>query len=449
MKKLIIFLALFLLSSSAWATAITLTTTGNNWLDPSNTTTNNSTNTTLNSVGRQANQAFTFHFSYSGLGSSVSRAFLYFYESSRSSNHNLTISRILQNELPSQSTWNSFSTGNNWATAGALSSGVDYTTTNQVTVGNNNGGWVSADVTSLVNDMLANNNYGFIVRSVNTNDGDQIVGLSNGTNVPILYVTYSGIPTNYCTDASIVSCYTIQEGSGTTLIDHSANGYNGTFASAGHPAWTVAAPSRAYLANSLTYSTTSDFLTLGTSHIAFKPGQAQSIVVWVFPTTNSSGGGNPVIISNNGSSGTSAWTLPATTSLDWTPAGTTSLVTQTSNGSYSLNTWNHFGVSWDGSTNSFSPSTIEYINGLQASSYQANTNGVGLFNNQTGQLNLGNRSSDEARNISGKLTEFAEFSRQLNPAEFYDIFVNGLGVYTTSTVTTSVNNGKIFNASIY
>lgn len=254
--------------------------------------------------------------------------------------------------------------------------------------------------------------------------------------------------TNYCNDASIVACYPAQEDTGTSLIDHSINVNNGTFASSGHPAWTTAAPSRYYLTYSLTYSSSSDYLGLGTTNVFFKPTQTQSFVGWVYPTVDNDGAGfNPRILSRvTGSNQESSFTIAATsTTLFQAAAPTTGLVRTASNNSIILNAWNHIAVTWDGSTTA--TNVHIYINGTEVGSYQTSQNGVSLQDNTAGILYLGNRIADQARNLNGKLTEMAFFSRVLSSAEINDIYNNGLLQIPTNIYTT-IKNAKVRNANI-
>lgn len=243
--------------------------------------------------------------------------------------------------------------------------------------------------------------------------------------------------TNYCNDGSIVACYTVQENSGTLLVDHSANGYNGTFASSGHPAWTTAAPTRSYLAYSLTYSSSSDTMDLGTSNIFWKPSQAQSFVGWIFPTSDTVGAGsNPRILSRvTGTNAEDQFEIDPTKALFFSKAGSTNTTRQSNNNVLTLNAWNHVALVTDGSTTA--ANWHIYVNGSEVT-YSSTTNGASEQDNTVGSLSLGNRLTDAARNLSGKLTECAFFSRQLSSAEVLDIYNNGL-------IQTPFNAGNYLN----
>lgn len=244
--------------------------------------------------------------------------------------------------------------------------------------------------------------------------------------------------TNYCKDSSIVACYPTQEGTGTVLADNSTNGRNGSFASSGHPLWQSSAPDRAYLTKSINFSSSSDYVTLGSSNIVLVPSQPQTIVMW-FNTTADLNVGNPRILSRN-SGGESFLGFDPTKSFALNITGTTTLVVNPVDNNYTFSSWNHLTLTWDGSTTA---SNVHiYVNGVEVS-YATQTNGASLTNTSAGTIYLGNR-SDGLRGVIGNLTEIAVFNRVLSSTEINDIYNNGLLQKHINTI----NNATVNNATI-
>jgi hypothetical protein len=122
-------------------------------------------------------------------GVTVSSAVLSLYHFNGTSVQTFSLRRLLRNWVEAQATWNIYSTGNNWSTAGATSdgndrsSGVSATLTSSSSTGRyRNSGDLSADVESFINGDLTNNGWhgertdgaddGNIVRFRSANIGD-------------------------------------------------------------------------------------------------------------------------------------------------------------------------------------------------------------------------------------------------------------------------------------
>ena len=190
----IIFLLLLLFVSKADAATFNVYSNGDNCLVVTTPTVNNSNGLNCGNQGDTTdNTGYAINFPVGNIVGFTS-ATINIWESGRASNHNVTISRILQPWIFSTSTWNVYSTGNNWVSAGCLDSTSDFTTTNQVTVGNQNGGLVTATVTSLINDLISNGSRGLIIRGI-ASFGDAY-NTRRGTKPPYLRVVASGIITD-------------------------------------------------------------------------------------------------------------------------------------------------------------------------------------------------------------------------------------------------------------
>lgn len=234
--------------------------------------------------------------------------------------------------------------------------------------------------------------------------------------------------TNFCKDASIIGCYPAQTNSGTSLIDFSPNGFNGAFASAGHPVWQTLSPSRSYLTYSVNFSSSSDYINLGTSDTtSFKPGQAMTFGAWIRPSTcalDASGGVGRVTARINSLEATIAIGSvgSATAAIQFNFGGSTNLSVITANNTCVVNTWTSIIVTWDGTNNA--TGVHIYINGVETT-YQQQQNGITLTNMSASPLYLGNN-SNHTREFDGNITEPFYLSRAMSAQEASNIFAYGV-----------------------
>ncbi|RTL04640.1 DNRLRE domain-containing protein [Candidatus Dependentiae bacterium] len=231
MIKNILLIALLLIPSLSNAGIVTLYPTDDTFINPSATTTNYGTSQTCFSAGQDG--ACLFKFDLTGIDSStIIQAELDVYGALRGYSHTLTIQRMLQNFQQLQATWNIYSTGNNWGTAGALQSGVDFTATNGATASAPNGAWMQVDVTQMVKDMInQGNTNGFIVRGQASNMYEQF-RTSNYTDSAywpklIIRTGTPGTPTNYYVRTDGGTCgFGDYECLGTTNAAYPGSGMN-------------------------------------------------------------------------------------------------------------------------------------------------------------------------------------------------------------------------------
>lgn len=89
-------------------------------------------------------------------GATITLATLSVYASSSPSGRTITAYRLLRTDwVETQATWNIYKTGNNWTTAGALSDGNDFTSTNSATASSlGSAGWLNFTVTAQVQTAL-------------------------------------------------------------------------------------------------------------------------------------------------------------------------------------------------------------------------------------------------------------------------------------------------------
>lgn len=203
MKNIILTFLLLLISSPSWAGVTTFNFSSgkltDNVLDSAHATTNFSTNTSY--TVQSANTAYIQKYDLSSIaGQTAAYAHLYVYMQ-RGFQHTNNVYRVLQNFNASQSTWNVYSTGNNWNTAGASGSGTDFTPTNSTTYAAPNNTYQEIDVTNLVNDCLSSGNNCDILMRWGSGGGffDILSMANNATNPPYMIVatTTPGVPNTW------------------------------------------------------------------------------------------------------------------------------------------------------------------------------------------------------------------------------------------------------------
>lgn len=142
-------------------------------------------------------------------GATISDAQLSIYCTNADIAANFDVFRVLRNWVVSEATWNIYSTGNNWATAGAGGSGTDIaasasgtgTTSGAADIGTRRvftGAGMITDVQNIVN---GGSNHGWVIkRNYGGADDNQYFYLASSDNAttanrPFLTVTYTvGIP---------------------------------------------------------------------------------------------------------------------------------------------------------------------------------------------------------------------------------------------------------------
>jgi hypothetical protein len=158
-----------------YSTLSLTTATADTWLDVANPTTNHGTDTTMGTINTSNDNSELVKFDYSTLpvGATVYQASMTLYQTTREGAHNITAKRLLRNWVETEATQNIYSSGNSWGTAGALNA-TDASATGAATTSAGNVEDVTwVDVTTMINDQLSGNNYGFIIRPSSGVLGDQ------------------------------------------------------------------------------------------------------------------------------------------------------------------------------------------------------------------------------------------------------------------------------------
>lgn len=248
----------------------------------------------------------------------------------------------------------------------------------------------------------------------------------------------------YCSQAG--ACFLYNEGSGTTTTDNSGNGYNGTFQSSGHPAWTAIVPNFAVSGsapNSLSYNGSSDYVTYGTSTALMQAGNPLTITFWMYQTATTSN--SQALIGNINSGGSSGmYVITQTTNtnrdIDFAVKGSTVLNRDSNNSVYSLNTWVFVAVTWDGTTTA---SHVHiYVNNTEVGGYQTTTNGVSLASASGNTIITGNTRTGSTGWYDGYETNVSVFPSVLSSTALTTIYNYGLNYNPPTTDFDTIQGGS-------
>ena len=192
-------------------TLITLYPTNDAPIKQGNPNTNYDTATTGKAT--QFDERFLLKFDLSVIpsGSTINSATLTLYNQAGFGANIYYVQRILQNVVYNQTTWNIYSTGNNWTTAGCNSSGNDYTTSGQASAyhGMGGSGYKSWSCAALIQDWIDGAaNYGMVVDRANGGDATfRTVNYSGTDYDPKLVISYTEPPPPPPEPVEVLSSY--------------------------------------------------------------------------------------------------------------------------------------------------------------------------------------------------------------------------------------------------
>jgi prepilin-type N-terminal cleavage/methylation domain-containing protein len=207
-----------------------------------------------------------------------------------------------------------------------------------------------------------------------------------------------GIPTISAlyNPSGLIGYWPLNEGSGSSTIDQSGSGDNGTWSG------TAIGTNNTYYTGGKVgtyagdFNGTNDTISAGSSSI-LSPASF-TISSWVYPESYVSG---PSIISNAGSNGWGIIILASSGDLRLTNIGSAGSVT---GGVLPLNTWSYVSATYSGGTG------IVYINGSKSSS------GAVTLNTPNGPFVVG------ASSLSGFVDDVRLYNRVLSPAEIMALY---------------------------
>ena len=187
-------------------TGNTYSGTQDTWLREGVPTTNYDGTTPIEATKYNTGDWSTCLFKFTGLASisgpvTVSAATLYVYCSTVAGNQTITAKRILRNVVTNQATWNIYSTGNNWGTAGCFSDGTDRVAASSGAVVNpGSGGYIAftnaqliSDVENMINGSV--NNYGWLLERTDSQNDFNFIRFESAEGAdgqrPYLDITYT------------------------------------------------------------------------------------------------------------------------------------------------------------------------------------------------------------------------------------------------------------------
>jgi len=207
------------------------------------------------------------------------------------------------------------------------------------------------------------------------------------------YTVYSSSSGTLASAGGLVASYGLNEGTGTTVKDASANGNNGSITGA---TWITTGRYGA----ALSFSGTGAFVSIPNSQ-SLNMTNAITVEAWVYPTAL--GGWKPLVYKETGF----AYVLMGSSGSSSTPSfgGSFSSANAMGTTALPLNTWSHIAGTYDGTT------LRVYVNGVLATS-QAQT---GTISASTGPLMIGG--NNEGEYWAGRIDEVRIYNRALSQSE--------------------------------
>src|SRR3989344_6090121 len=231
---------------------------------------------------------------------------------------------------------------------------------------------------------------------------DPASGTNNGTT-SITSVTGTNFKSGWDKENGLVGNWRLDENSGTSTADVSGNSNNGTLTNG--PTWTTGK-----LNSAVNFDGTNDRIAIGSDLIGTG---ADTISAWI--KADSYGGGSFGRIESNGQTlfyvnNIDGANIPG---LRFTSNGANNIADSAA-GSIQLSTWYHVVAT----RNSSGVANI-YINGVLsgAANQNSGTPGAGTTNVQ-----IGGRTSDDARNFDGLIDEVRVYNRVLTGTEISDLY---------------------------
>jgi parallel beta-helix repeat protein len=219
---------------------------------------------------------------------------------------------------------------------------------------------------------------------------------------------------------------------GTTAIDRSGNGNDGTISGA-----TAAMGKRG---QALDFDGSSGYVTAGTlGDAAMTENGPMAISAWIYPRSDGQAS-QGFIVARDGNAGPYFQMYPSNKLIFAVPGGT-QLYRLSLDNSISYNAWQHVVVTWDGSTNA---SNVHlYVNGFQSDG--ATNNGTSLTDNSASNLYIGNNPYYN-RTFDGSLDEVRVYNRVLSTDEIGSLYKLG-EAKMNSPQATNANNGLVLSQS--
>lgn len=230
---------------------------------------------------------------------------------------------------------------------------------------------------------------------------------------------------NYTQDANAVMCLTMEEGTGTSTDDVSANSNVGNFYGTTNPVWYNTNTPAAYSSWALDFDGATSMLDCGNSATFDNLGPISG-VVWINADSNGESNVGRIFDHTTSSSSTPKMTLRFyfDRALQFMVDGTTDLSVITSQTVVSFSTWTHVALVWDGTFNDATTVHI-YLGGVETT-YATQTNGDTRASDSGNSFWMGGVTSLFTHCFNGRMDEMEIFSRTISSTEINDIKDNGL-----------------------
>lgn len=228
--------------------------------------------------------------------------------------------------------------------------------------------------------------------------------------------------TNYCEDANIIGCWPLEEGSGTTTQDGSANNLDGTFTSAGNPAWYSTSTPDAWSTQAVDFS--SDTINFGDTTLTDNLSTF-SASFWVNVDTLA---GNSRFVDKWGDAGqrqiiTSIYDDANDNKVAFAsrhPTNENYYGVYTTNGVLTVGSWIHVACVWS----AYQTMAI-YINGTSAGTSVWFASGL-AYNTGTSTTQIRTGADSTGNNLDGKMDDVGTWIDAITSTEINDIMDNGL-----------------------
>ena len=239
---------------------------------------------------------------------------------------------------------------------------------------------------------------------------------------PASPTTYTASFSQVIAPSGLVAAYGMNEGTGTTAEDWTANNLDGTISGA---TWTP----QGRFGSALAFNGISNWVTVADSN-ALDLTTGMTLEVWVYPTVNGAGSWRNVIIKERSSG--EVYNLYANTDAN-VPVAYVIQASQPDNpldargtSLLPVNTWSHLATTYDGANLRL------YVNGVQVGTRAI----AGAMLISTGELRIGGNNV-WGEYFQGRLDEIRIYNRALTPAEIQTDMNTPIGTDATPPVRTN------------
>jgi hypothetical protein len=234
----------------------------------------------------------------------------------------------------------------------------------------------------------------------------------------------------------LMAHWQLNETTGTSAGDVSGNANHGALT--GGPTWTTGK-----VAGGLSFDGVDDIINAGSGgtldNVVAQGGGGMTVAAWIYANSMGESGDGRIVAKGTSTAGGWHFKLGGTNQVEFVVEhGTTNLTRRSAVNAISTGAWQHVSATWTGSATATNVKI--YVGGVEVSSYDITTNGVGArVDDAAANLYIGNESGS-GRTFSGVLDEIRIYNRVLTVGEIQalanppDIATTGLPAgYTTKS----------------